>query len=341
MLPDTSLDQFATHVTRLNNANTASKYRLGAQKLRDFLAENGLNLDSIPRGVLTMFAEVLSAQGLAPASVQVMVAGARKYLKWLQDRGEIPPEANIAAPDLPKLRRDDEPNALRDEDLLEFFRWATKIPEPSRTAILLLPYCGLRSNELTTLPLTAVQRFNVPRADGGSVAHLCLRVLGKGNKVRTVPVLLDGQELLLRYMKNWRLRHSNDRWLFPAHEGGPVANRTIRHYVQWIREQMKKQGRDADRLTPHTLRRTYITTLWRAGLDVPTIIKISGHQNVQTAVKHYLAISPSDLANKVHGGNVTLIPQGPYADQVREAQANVGQFLDSFRDAADTEEEGS
>lgn len=327
VLPDTTVDQFYAHIVRLNNENTAGKYRLAAQKFVEFCAYNRLTLDSLPRGVLTFFAETLTANGLAPSSVSVMTAGAKRYLKWLQDKGAIVP--NLSSPDLPKITRQI-PNALKDEDLVAFFHYAAKCPPPVNTAILLLPYCGLRSNELTNLTLSSVRRIDVPAANGGKVPHICFTVKGKGGDYRTVPLLLDGQPLLLQYLRGWRSTQRGE-YLFPTEgDGSPISNRTLRHYVQWIREQMKASGRDHRRLTPHTLRRTYVTTLWKAGLDVPTLVKIIGHKNVQTTMTHYLEIQPEDLAGAVGRSGAYLIAKGQYADDVRDAQADIAKFLESY-----------
>lgn len=335
MLPDTSVDQFYTYVLRVNNQNTAVKYRLAAQKFVAFCAMNRLDIANLPSGVLNLFSEVLVSQNLAPNSVSVMTAGAKRYLKWLQDKGAIP-STHFSSPDLPKITHGT-PNSLHDADLVEFFRWAARCPEPARTAILLLPFCGLRTEELTHLTLRSMRRVDVPKAGGGTIGHVCFTVRGKGGDVRTVPLLLDGKPILVRYLEDWRNSQLGD-YLFPTTDGSPVANRTIRHYVQWIREQMAKSGHNPDKLTPHTLRRTYITTLWRAGLDVPTLVKIAGHKNVQTTVTHYLEVTPEDLVGAVSSRHVSLIPKGPYADSVRAAQGKVDTFLNSLKKTDDEED---
>jgi len=326
VLPDTSIDQFHAYILHLNNENTAGKYRLAAQKFVGFCAQNRLSIDALPRGILSFFSEALSYQGLAPSSVSVMTAGAKRYLKWLQDKGAINP-TTFSSPDLPKITRE-APNALKDHDLLAFFQYAAQCPEPARTALFLLPYCGLRTNELTHLWLQSIRKVQVKTLDGGSVVHVCLTVKGKGGDFRTVPLLLDGKPLLMGYLNGWRAAQPGD-YLFPMSDGTPISNRTVRHYVQWIREQLVKNGKDVKRLTPHALRRTYITTLWRAGLDVPTLTKIAGHKNVQTTMMHYLEMQPEDMAGAVRNSGAMLVAKGPYADSVRAAQASIGEFLKS------------
>jgi len=331
VLPDTSVDQFHAYILRLNNPNTAGKYRLAAQKFVAFCSQNRLDLQRLPPGVLTLFTEVLVSQQLAPNSVAVMSAGAKKFLKWLQANGTIEP-ANFTSPDLPRIKNA-EPNSIGDADLLEYFRWGSRCPEPARTAILLLPFCGLRSEELLNLTLSSIKKYEVPTIGGGTTGTLCFYVeRGKGGDSRTVPLLLDGRPILVAYLTGWRSSQFGE-YLFPAPDGlTPISTRTLRHYVQWIREQMIKAGRDPNKLTPHTLRRTYITTLWRAGLDVPTLTKIAGHKSIQTTMQHYLAVQPEDLAGAVQNRHISLIAKGPYADAVRDAGNKVEQYLDSLKE---------
>jgi len=58
--------------------------------------------------------------------------------------------------------------------------------------------------------------------------------------------------------------------------------------------------------TPHTMRRTYVTTLHRKGVDLATIAKIAGHANVQTTVDHYISMEPSSTVKAVHDAGASL-----------------------------------
>ncbi len=338
MLPDSSVDQFYQYLKHMNGDATASKYRLAAQKFIAFVHSNGIDMKDLPPGVLSLFSEVQTAYGLKATSVATMTAGAKRFLKWLQDRGAITIR-QLNSPDLPKIIRDP-PNDLRDEDLLEYFRWSNQCQEPARTALLLLPYCGLRSDELTNLTMSSISQVGFKTADGKTIGHICLTVRGKGGELRTVPLLLDGPPILRRYLRDWRTYYPG-LYLFPESEHRPLPNRTLRENVQWVREQMIAHGRNPSRLTPHTLRRTYGTSLWKAGLDATTIAKIMGHKKIQTTMDHYLVMRPSDLAGAVHGKGVSLIAQGPYADKVREAQGKIGDFLDRLQEADERDGEGA
>jgi integrase len=58
--------------------------------------------------------------------------------------------------------------------------------------------------------------------------------------------------------------------------------------------------------TPHTMRRTYVTTLHRKGIDLAIIAKIAGHANVQTTIDHYIATDANDAVAALHNAGSSL-----------------------------------
>lgn len=312
---DLSVEAFETYLVRVRAANTAMKYSQAAEKFLAYCAEQKLPFDRLPPGVLSGFASHLSGQGAAPRSIHVYVAGARRYLEWCRAQGSTIPI--LAKGDLPKVHSDSTPNALRDDVLLKYLAVASRIREPVRTALLILPYCGLRSEELVTLSLQSVKRVSLALRGGGHADHAVFVVRGKGGDVRVVPLLVDGPPLLLDYLRGWRA-HQNGNWLFPMPGGEPLSTRTLRYYVQTVRNTLRLK-----QLTPHTLRRTYLTTLWRAGIDVPTLTKIAGHKSVQTTFTHYLDVRPEDVAGAVQRVGAKLVMNTP----TQLAGARVADFL--------------
>ena len=114
--------------------------------------------------------------------------------------------------------------------------------------------CGLRISEATTLGVGAVDRGNQ-----------VLRVVGKGNKERLVPLprpLLDDLSCL------WRI-HRNRRWLFPNRHGdAPLNSRVLsRSFTAAASAAGFRQG-----VTPHALRHSYATRLIENGVDVTAVV---------------------------------------------------------------------
>lgn len=318
-LPDVSIDVFQKYMGSVRSERTAVKYAQAAQRFVQFCAQNHLAMANLPPGVLSMFSEWLVSLGLRPRSVAVLAAGARRYLEWCRGRGIL--MAQFSRPDLPKITTDP-PNALSQNDLVQFLGLASQLNEPTRTAILMLPYCGLRTHELVRLRLGNVKRVDAPGSEGKSTPHICLVVKGKGGDTRVVPILHDGRALLISFLVGWR-RTQPGEWLFPMPDGQPLSDRTIRFYVQGLRDQLSFK----DKLTPHTLRRTYLTTLWESGVDIPTLTRVAGHRSVQTTMQHYLEVRDEHVAGAVGRSGATLVSAGPYAESVKSAHENIEAFL--------------
>lgn len=312
-----SVEAFRTYIAKVKSKNTSIKYADAANYFRTFVAEKKLPFDNLPPSALGDFVTWLIARDLAPRSVALYVAGAKSYLRWCAGHGLATPvrlHADLPKPEAPI------PNALKNETVLAYLHAASKIHEPVRTALLLLPFCGLRAEELATLTLSSIRRVSLPmRGLSTHKEHLVFIVRGKGGVVRLVPILLDGVPLFIRYLKDWRQHGHPGDWLFPAPNGEHLSTRTIRYYVQQIKSTMPIPGR----LTPHTLRDTYITTLWKCGVDVPTLTKIAGHKSVQTTYNHYLDIQDEDVVGAIVQKDARLVMQSP--GQVQSA--NLLDFL--------------
>lgn len=294
---DTSLMSFTSHLHRTRSAATATKYAEAARMFLGALRQNGITrFEGMPRNTLQQFIETLRDK-YSPNSIHVYVAGARKYLDWVKDQGvKLPEFSKAEAPKIAHRMRD----SLSVDDMAVYFAQAEDIPDPAKTALILLPCTGLRAQEMSDLPLSAIHKVSVLLEDGRRKNTLALRVIGKGDKERSVPILDEGVEALLAYLAGSRKSRPGP-WVFPGmvtkfnkHGAKPMSVRLLRDAVVRVREPL---GMD---ITPHTMRRTYLTSLWRMGVDAPTIAKIAGHANIQTLFKHYLALDEQDVLRAVH-----------------------------------------
>lgn len=122
---------------------------------------------------------------------------------------------------------------------------------------------GLRLGEALALQATHVDS-----------RQMVLRVVGKGNKERVIPLPAS---LLTELRAYWR-KVRPQRWLFP----GKRKDRAVNHSAvqRCCQRVCKEQG--LPRLTPHTLRHCYATHLLEAGIDTRTIQALLGHHRVGT-----------------------------------------------------------
>ncbi|HEV2450736.1 MAG TPA: tyrosine-type recombinase/integrase [Streptosporangiaceae bacterium] len=178
-------------------------------------------------------------------------------------------------------RRRTAPRALNEHEQRQLLRAAERRGVRDHALVALALDTGLREAELA-----ALDDADVPiTARTGKV-----RVLGKGGKVREVPLPARTRPLIT----NWRehrpgLRGAQDPApLFLARGGRRVSARTVDHV---IRQAGRAAGLD---ISPHTLRHTYATGLVRAGYDLVLVASLLGHARVDT-VRIYTLPTEADV----------------------------------------------
>lgn len=127
---------------------------------------------------------------------------------------------------------------------------------------------GLRMTETITLPVSAVDS-----------KQMVLRVIGKGNKERALP-LTESLLAMLRYV--WKT-HRSPNWLFPS-------RRIFTHLPEGSARKAFQKARAAcgfdDRFRPHSLRHSFATHMLERGVDIRLIQILLGHSSLQST-EHY------------------------------------------------------
>jgi integrase/recombinase XerD len=252
---------------------------------------------SIPgRETLHLYLNSLYRAGLSGRSVARHLASIRGYYGFLlQEAGiDADPSDNIATPKqwqtIPKFLNREQidallaapdkarPNGLRDHAMLE-----------------LLYATGLRVSELCSLRMTDLEaEFGV------------LRVTGKGNKQRLVPIGRPALAAIEEWLRTGRPQILKKRRASPylfvtAREGAPgVANGgAMTRQMFWIL--LKGYGRKAGifhNLSPHVLRHSFATHLLEGGADLRSVQTMLGHADISTT-QVYTHVMRSRLRNTV------------------------------------------
>jgi integrase/recombinase XerD len=291
---DISVKSFTEYIRTVSSPATAKKYGVGADKFLAYLQARGLrDFGTLPRNTLQQYTASLIEHGYLPNTVKLYTVAVERYLVWCADQGLVLP--TFAKPHKPKaLMR--VKSILNQADIVRFFTACNnELDEPLRTAVMLMPCCGLRANEMASLPLSAIQKVSLKLQDGTSKTCLSLRVVGKGNKERFVPLLDEGAQILTSYLKGWR-REAKGPHLFPSRlkKGeNPITANTLWRAVTKLRDVLDIV------MSPHTFRRTYATYLWKRKVADTTISKILGHEKLETLYKHYLNVNAEDLSKAV------------------------------------------
>ena len=145
----------------------------------------------------------------------------------------------------------------------------------ARIAFLLMYACGLRISEAATLEVTAIDGING-----------LIRVIGKGNKERCVPLPAP----VLAELRQLWTSHRDKRWLCPS----PTGNGPITRHALWqtFRKVIGEAGIKA-RVTPHTLRHSYATRLLESGVELRIVQILLGHASIGTTALYTHLTEPT------------------------------------------------
>src|SRR5262245_5741439 len=258
--------------------HTVRAYRSDLRDFAAFLKRSGspAPADVDARAVRAYLAS-LHQRGLAKPSIGRKLASARSCLRYLARRGAIEqnPARQVRSPRAPRRL----PSFLPKDESKELLDRPAAPSERGRRdhALLELLYAtGIRVAECCGLDCADLDRHQ------GTV-----RVLGKGDKERVVPVGDVALEAIDAYLGTRRRSRGP---LFCNERGGRLTTRTVQRIV---RRQAGMVGLSR-RVSPHTLRHTFATHMLGEGADLRLIQELLGHRRLSTT-QRYTHVSPEHL----------------------------------------------
>ncbi len=226
---------------------------------------------SVTLSLITEFLGTRKRKGLAAASIKLEVVAIKIFFRFLHSRKKLDQDVADVLP-MPRIEHylPDMLNEIQVEQLLESVD--TKAPRGLRDrAILELLYAsGLRISELTNA-----------RLENLSLDEGVLRVTGKGNKTRLVPVGRKACEAISVYLQNERpgfVHKKTGSHIFLSIRGGKLT--TARGW-QIVKGIAKRSGLEAN-IYPHLLRHSFATHLLTNGADLRVIQELLGHADITT-----------------------------------------------------------
>lgn len=238
--------------------------------------------------------------GHSPTTLARAAAAARTFTAWMCDTGltDLDPGRRLRAPKrgraLPHVISADQARSIL-EEAENAAHEASVGPEgppevdPLRVrdaAVLEVLYsCGLRVSELCALNRRSVDRVN-----------RTLRVIGKGNKERVVPLGVPALEALDRWEQLGRphLVRKDSQALFLGARGGRLNDRAVRTIVN----RAAREGGLEGHISPHTWRHSAATHLMEGGADLRSVQDLLGHSSLQTT-QIYTHVSAERLKDAV------------------------------------------
>lgn len=269
----TFIEQFqdALWVERGLSENTINAYRSDLCLFAKWLANNEKQLLEANQSDLSDYLALKYKQGNSARSAARLLSSLRQFYAYQLRAGilEEDPCARIAPPRLGRplpvsLSEEEVERLLSTPDIVESEGYR------DRTMLELLYATGLRVSELVTLKL---EQINFRQG--------VIRVSGKGNKERLIPVGEEALEWLDSYVEQVRgdlLKARQSHYLFPTRRG-PVMTRQTFWYM--IKRYAKVAGINRP-LSPHTLRHAFATHLLNHGADLRVVQLLLGHSDLST-----------------------------------------------------------
>jgi integrase/recombinase XerD len=254
--------------------HSVEAYLRDLEKLTSFLLAGGIKKspDSIELKDLQHFVKWLVEMGLSDTSQARIISGIKSFYRYclLEKLVTIDPSTLLEAP---KLRRK-LPDILSFEEIEQIIAQIDlSKPEGGRNKAILetLYSCGLRVSELVNLRISKLY------LDVGFI-----RVIGKGDKERLVPVGSTAQKYIRIYKDQIRVqqqpRPGQEDILFLNQRGSGLSRVMI---FLMIKDLVKKAGIKKS-VSPHSFRHSFATHLIEGGADLRAVQEMLGHESITT-----------------------------------------------------------
>lgn len=271
------LERWRSHLSdnRRRSLHTVRAYVATAERLVDFLGDHWgegateHRLSRASQADLRAFLASRRGDGLTNRSTARELSAMRAFLAFAASEAG----SEVAPPRLkgPRLKRS-LPRPIAPDDIMALgdsmaSRDAPAWVQARDWAVLLLLYgVGLRISEATGLTASVL-----PVSD-------TLRIIGKGNKPRMVPVLPQVREAIARYAELVPFDLKRDEPLFRGARGGPLSPALVRRAMMNARRLL---GLPED-ATPHALRHSFATHLLAGGADLRSLQELLGHASLSS-----------------------------------------------------------
>ncbi|WP_449236061.1 tyrosine recombinase XerC [Aggregatibacter kilianii] len=255
-------------IERQVSPHTLSNYQRQLVRVVEILQHAGIQQWQQVTPSLVRFVIAQSHKdGLHEKSLALRLSALRRFLSYLVQLGELKvnPATGISAPKQAKHL----PKNIDTEQVQQLLANDSKEPIDirDRAIIELLYSSGLRLSELQGLNLNSI-----------NIRVREVRVIGKGNKERVVPLGRYASHAIQQWLKVRLLFNPKDEALFVSQLGNRMSHRAIQMRLEtWgIRQGLNSH------LNPHKLRHSFATHMLEASSDLRAVQELLGHSNLST-----------------------------------------------------------
>ncbi|MBW3545458.1 MAG: site-specific tyrosine recombinase XerD [Bacteroidetes bacterium] len=250
--------------------NTVQAYLNDIGKLAQYSENHGP--EAVDEVHLQNFLEWVNSLGMTPHSQARLLSGIKAFYKYLmlEDIIRHDPTATLEGPKLGR-KLPDTLSVQEIDQLLAAIDLSTPEGQRNRAMLEVLYSSGLRVSELTDLKLAHIYY------DLGF-----LRIIGKGNKERLVPIGRDALKYLRLYLEHVRVHISVQKgaepFVFLNRRGGKISRITVFTTIKQLAVQVGLQKN----ISPHTFRHSFATHLIEGGADLRAVQEMLGHESITT-----------------------------------------------------------
>ena len=257
---------------RALSQNTIDSYKFDLERLKGFLHQSNIEkLSAVTPEVLSAYVRVLYDVGFAATSIQRTLSTLRNYFSYLSADNVIQgdPTEFLESPKATRYL----PDVLSIEEIISMFE-----------AVDLKKRCGIRDRALletlyaTGMRVSELSMFSYEAIlfDEGLV-----RIFGKGNKERLVPIGKVAIDWIGKYYETERMmlaKPNSDSTVFLNVRGTKISRMGLWKIIQ---KYAAKAG-IKKKISPHTFRHSFATHLLEGGADLRAVQEMLGHANIVT-----------------------------------------------------------
>ena len=269
------IDEYIEYLEKIKgySKNTITSYKTDIKKYFEYINKHNKNYDEIEK-----YIQSLSKNKYAKSTVNRKIVSISSFFNWCINQKKL----NIK--DIKQIKNIKTERKLPTiltsnyiNNLLDTIPTSTSKEIRDRTIIEILYSSGLRVSELTNLKVNDLKN------------NKSLKVLGKGNKTRILPMTDKSYNYMNLWLSKYRSEYKNEKsgnYIFLGVRGGKISDREIQRIVKL------RLG-----TFPHSIRHTFATHLLDGGADLRVVQEMLGHTDPSTT-QIYTHVSKKQLKEK-------------------------------------------
>lgn len=256
------------------SANTIDAYLHDVDKLIQFFGSRNIDktLPGITSKDLKEFLVWVNELGMLPPTQARLISGLKAFFKYLilENQIEIDPSALLEGPKMSR-KLPDTLSIIEINNMIETIDLSKAEGMRNKAMVEILYGCGLRVSELTGLKISNL-----------SLETEFIKIIGKGNKERLVPIGSEAINFLQIYINEVRIhidiKPGKEDFVFLNRRGSPIS----RVMVFLIIKDLAKSAGINKSISPHTFRHSFATHLIEGGADLRAVQDMLGHESITT-----------------------------------------------------------